>query len=89
MGSGIQTTVKANELCCVMTVCRCSVQNGIIAYMSSIGESTIHRIFVVCVVFMVTIFSCLNLKPDDGILPYSMPDVFNKTGHSLTNIIIP
>ena len=29
---------------------------------------------------MKTIFSCLNLKPDDGFLPYKMPKVFNKTG---------
>ena len=29
------------------------------------------------------IFSCLNLKPDDGSLPYNMPELFNKTGHGL------
>ena len=23
--------------------------------------------------------SCLNLKPDDGFLPYIMPELFNKT----------
>ena len=37
---------------------------------------------------MKAIFSCLYLKPDDGFLLYNMPEVFNKTGHGLTNIII-
>ena len=30
----------------------------------------------------------LNLKPDDGFLPYSMSEGFSKTGHGLTDIII-
>ena len=37
---------------------------------------------------MEAIFSYLNLKHDGGFLPYSMPEGFNKTGHSLTDIII-
>ena len=37
---------------------------------------------------MKAIFSCLNLKFDEGLLPHSMPEVFNKTGHGLTDIII-
>ena len=35
---------------------------------------------------MKAIFSCLNLKPDDGFLPYNMTEVFNKTRHGLTDI---
>ena len=34
------------------------------------------------------IFSCLNLKPDDGSLPYNMPELFNKTGYGLIDIVI-
>ena len=56
------------------------------AYMLQIRESTIHRIFVVWAVFMEAIFSCLNLKSDDGFLGYIMAEVFNKTGHGLTDI---
>ena len=37
---------------------------------------------------MKAIFSCLNLKPDDGFLPYNMPELFYKTGHGLTDIVI-
>ena len=39
------------------------------------------------VAFVKAIFSCLNLKPDDGFLPYNMTEVFNKTRHGLTDIV--
>ena len=58
------------------------------AYMLQFGESTIHRVLVARIVFVAAIFSCLNLKPDDRFLPYSIPEVFVKTGHGLTDIII-
>ena len=38
------------------------------------------------VLFVKAIFSCLSLKPDDEFLPYNMPELFNKTGHGLTDI---
>ena len=37
---------------------------------------------------MKAMFSCLNLKPDDGFLPHNMPELFNKTQHGLTDIVI-
>ena len=40
------------------------------------------------VVFVKAIFPCLNLKPNDGLLPYNMPEVFNTTGYGFTDIII-
>ena len=52
------------------------------------GESSVRRIFLMWIVFMKETFLCLNLKLDDGCLLYSMPEVFNKTGHCLTDIII-
>ena len=66
-----------------MIVRRNGFHNGIMA-----GESTIHRIFVACVVFMKAILSCLNIKSHDGNLPYCMIDLFNKTGQGLTDIIV-
>ena len=45
--------------------------------------------FVARVVFAGAIFSCLNLKLDHRFLTYNMPEVFNKTGHVLTDIVIP
>ena len=40
------------------------------------------------VVFVKAIFSCLNPKPDDEFLPYNMPELFDKTRHGLTDIVI-
>ena len=51
-------------------------------------EIAIHRFFLAFAVFVKAIFPCLNLKPDDGFLPYNMPEVFNKTGYGLTDIVI-
>ena len=39
-------------------------------------------------IFAKAIFLCLNLKPGNGVLSYNMPKVFNKTGNSLTGIVI-
>ena len=51
-----------------MTVCRHDFYDGFMAL--------VHvTIWLKCVVK--AIFSCLNLKPDDGFLPYNMPKVFN------------
>ena len=64
-----------------MTVRRNGFHNGATGYMLQLGEkSTTHRIFVAWVVFVIAIFSCLNLKSDDGFLPNSMPKDYNKTG---------
>ena len=57
-------------------------------YMSQVCESTIHRDFGALVVFMKLIFSCLNLKPAAGFLPYNMPEGFIKTGRGLAAIIV-
>ena len=40
------------------------------------------------VVFLKAIFSCLNLKPNDRSLPYNIPELFNKIGPGLTDIVI-
>ena len=71
-----------------MTLFRHGFRNGATACILQSGYSAIHRIFVAWVVFVKAIFSCLNLKPDDGFLPYNMPELFNKTGHGLTDIVI-
>ena len=44
--------------------------------------------FLAWVVLVKVIFPRLNLKPDDGFLPFHMHEVFNKTGHCFTDIII-
>ena len=71
-----------------MTLFRHGFRNGATACILQSGYSAIHRIFVAWVVFVKAIFSCLNLQPDDGFLSYNMLELFNKTGHSLTDIAI-
>ena len=71
-----------------MTVCRHGFNNGVMIYILQFAESAIHRIFVAWVEYVKVTFSCLNLKPRDGFLPYHMCELFNKTGHGLTIIII-
>ena len=88
MGSAIQTTVKSNKLSSVMPVYIHGFHNDVMKCMLKIDENTIHRNFVTSVVFMEAIFSYLNLKRDDRFLPYSMPEVFDKTGHGLKDIIL-
>ena len=39
-------------------------------------------------IFVKAIFSCLNLKPDDGFLLYNMPKLLDKTGHGLADIVL-
>ena len=51
------------------------------AFMLRVGESTIQRIFVGWIVFLETIFGCINLEPEDGFLLKKMPDSF-VNGHS-------
>ena len=58
------------------------------AYMLQLVKVLSTEIFLAWVVFVKAIFSCLNLKPDDGFLPYNMPELFNKTGHGVTDIVI-
>ena len=54
-------------------------------YMFKIRKSTIPRFLHVWVVFMEAIFSFKNPKPNYRFLGYSMPELFNKTGHNLTD----
>ena len=71
-----------------MTVCHHGLHNGVMAYILNIGETTMQRIFVAWVVFIEAVFSKINLKPDEGFLAYNMPEIFVKTGHVLTDIVI-
>ena len=47
-----------------------------------------HRVFVGWIVFLETIFQEIDLKPTNGFLLKKMPEIFVKTGHGLTDIVI-
>ena len=87
-GTGERSVDKPTELFAVLAICRHSLHQGVMAFMLKVGESTIQRIFVGWIVFLETIFTCINLKPEAGFLLKKMPDIFVKTGHGLTDMII-
>ena len=47
-----------------------------------------QRIFIGWVIFLVTIFNEIDLKPASGFLMKKMPKSFIETGHGLTDIVI-
>ena len=57
-------------------------------FMLDLGKSTVYSIFVGWVVFSETLFIQLNLKPSEGYLLKRMPDIFVKTVHRMTNMVI-
>ena len=87
-GNGERTLDKATELLAVLTICRHSLHQGVMAYLLKVGESTVQRTFVAWIVFLETIFNCIDLKPKAGFLLKKMPDIFVKTGQGLTDMTI-
>ena len=90
-GTGMRFLDKPTELFAVTTVyrhCRHSLHQGVMAFMLKVGESTMQLIFVGWIVFLETIFTHINLKPEAGFLLKKMPDIFVKTGQGLIDMII-
>ena len=87
-GNGVTILDKSTELLLVMTVCCHGLHNGVMAYILNIGESTMQRMFIAWVVFIEAIFSKINLRPDQRLLACNMPEIFIRTGHGLTGIVI-
>ena len=85
-GTGIKSLYKPTELFAVITICRHSLHQGMMAFMLKVGESTIQRIFVGWIVFLEAIFTHINLKPEAGLLLKKMSDIFVKTGHGLNGV---
>ena len=87
-GSIYRSVDKPTELFSFLTMCRHSLHLGIMGHMMNVSQATVHRIFVGWVLFLETLFNDLNLKPEEGFLLKKMPDIFIKTGHGLTDIVI-
>jgi len=87
-GNGERTLDKTTELLAVLTLCRCSLHQGVMASMLKVGESTVQRTFVAWIAFLETFFNCIDLKPEAGFLLKKMPDNFVNTGHRRTDMII-
>ena len=55
--------------------------------MLDLGKNTAYRNFVGWAVLLETLFSKLNLKPNEDYLLKKMPDIFVKIGHGMTDMI--
>ena len=67
---GFRQLLKQMKFFSIITVCVDSCHNDVMTWILQI-----RRFFLVWVVSMEAIFSCINFKHDDGFLSYSMPEV--------------
>ena len=58
------------------------------AFVLEKSVTTVHCIFTGWIIFLATLFQKLDIQPDSGFLLQEMPEIFVKTGHVLTDIII-
>ena len=87
-GTGKRKLSKETELLCMLTISHHALHSGVMAYILNINEATVNRNFTAWVVFLESIFSEINLKPDGQFLAKKMPEIFIKTGHGLTDIVL-
>ena len=87
-GTGARALDKVTELFLLLTICRHGLHLGVAGFMVGLAESTIHRIYTGWIVFLSTLFNEINLSPTSHYLAQKMPDIFIKTGHGLTDIVI-
>ena len=59
---------KPTELFAVITICRHSLHQDVMAFMLKVEESTMQLISVGWIVFLETVFTHINLKPEAGFL---------------------
>ena len=76
---------RKSELLIVLTCCKHGLNLGISGWMAGISESSMQRIFNAWMIFLASLFGCINLKPAPGFLKATMPKIFVKTGHYLTD----
>ena len=72
----------------VMMICRHGLDFKFVGYMANVSNVTIGRIFNGWVVFLSTLYNQLNLRPDQKFLQAKMPEIFMKTGHGTTDLVI-
>ena len=64
------------------------MHQGFMAYIIRWCETTMQIIFIGWTVFLSTLFNSLDLHPGNSYLLKMMPEIFIKTGHGLTNLVI-
>ena len=72
----------------VMMICRHGLDFKFAAYMTNVTAVTIGRIFNGWVVFLSTLFNQLDQRPHQKFLQKKMPEIFVKTGHGTTDLVL-
>ena len=73
---------KKSELLTVLTYCQHGLDLGISGWMSGISEPSMSRLYSSWIVFLASMFNCIDLKPAPGFL---QPNLFIETGHHFTD----
>ena len=76
------------DLFSVLTTCRHGLHQGVMSFMLGVSKATTQRIFIGWVIFLSTLFNKIDLKLSGEYLLKTMPDIFVKTGHGMTDLII-
>lgn len=87
-GTGERSMTKSTELMAVLTICRHSLNQGVMAFILQTSHSTMERVFNGWVLFLATVLGKVDLKPASGYILNMMPKSFIETGHGLTDIVI-
>ena len=87
-GTGGRSLDSATKLLAMLTCRRHALHQGVMAYIIRWSETTMQRIFIAWTVFLSTLFNSLDLRSAKGYLLKMMPEIFIKTGHGLTDLVI-
>ena len=74
---------QKSELLTVLTCCQHGLDLRISGWMSGISKPSI--LYSSWIVFLASMFNCIDLKPVPGFLQSMMPKIFIETGHHFTD----
>ena len=72
----------------VMMICRHGLDFKFVGYLTNVCNVTTGRIYNGWVIFLATIFNLLDTRADRKYLQQKMPEIFVKTGHGSTDLVI-
>ena len=78
---------QSDELLTVLTCCKNGLDLGVSEWMAGISEASMQHLFTAQMIFLASLFGCLNLMPAPGFLQTIMSKIFKETGHHLTGQI--
>ena len=72
----------------VLMICRHGLDLRFAAFMAKVSEQTIGRVFNGWIIFLATLFNQLDQRPDQDFLRKTVPEIFTRTGHEMTDLIL-